>query len=107
MHYAADAFKWIHQEPVYGSLDCYAPVDKPWKKRWRCKNCGACIASYHEKNGRWSVWGALLERDEQGKVKHWEELKPTLHMFYGTRLLDANDDLPKWAGYDNESERLG
>lgn len=107
VHFSTSAFKWTHEEPAYGFLDCYAVADKPWKKRWRCKNCGACVASHHEKNERWSVWGGQLERDEKGNVKYWEDLKPTVHMFYGTRQFDANDGLSKWSGYEGKSEKLG
>ncbi|KAL9713406.1 hypothetical protein Ac2012v2_003015 [Leucoagaricus gongylophorus] len=107
IHFPASSFNWIHPQPIHDFLDYYTPTDKPWKKRWRCKTCGACVASYHEKNNRWSVWGAQLEKDEEGKTKSWEDLRPTVHMFYGTRLLDMNDDLPKWSGYENKSERLG
>ena len=35
------------------------------------------------------------------------DLRPTVHMFYESRLLDVHDGLPKWAGYENRSERLG
>jgi len=107
IHFPASAFQWVHLQPHYTFLDAYTPTDKPWKKRWRCKTCGACVASWHEKHERWSVWGAQLEKDQEGKIKYWDDLRPTVHMFYGSRLLDVHDDLPKWAGYENRSVRLG
>lgn len=33
--------------------------------------------------------------------------QPQHHIFYGERINDAHDDLPKWAGFPDESERLG
>lgn len=106
IHFPANAFKWTHEEPAFGFLDLYPVAAKPWKKRWRCKNCGVCVASFHERGNRWSVWGSNLDRNEDGKIKEWEDLKPTVHIFYGTRLLDVNDGLPKWSGYKDQSERL-
>jgi hypothetical protein len=32
-------------------------------------------------------------------MKDWDDLKPTGHIFYGTRQFNAIDDLPKWEGY--------
>jgi hypothetical protein len=29
---------------------------------------------------------------------------PTCHIFYGSRIIEVNDDLPKWAGHKNSSE---
>ncbi|KAF9454392.1 hypothetical protein P691DRAFT_692565 [Macrolepiota fuliginosa MF-IS2] len=106
IHFPAPAFKWVHGSDSV--LDSYAVEAKPWKKRWRCKTCGACVASFHEKGNRWSMWGSQLDRDEEGKVKAdmWEDLKPTVHIFYETRLLDVKDGLPKWSGYAGSSERL-
>jgi len=64
------------------------------------------VASHNSKANKWSVWGAQLERDESGRIKDWEELKPTAHTFYDTRMLDINDDLGKWEGYENQSRRI-
>ena len=47
-----------------------------------------------------------MERDENARIKNWDVIKPTAHIFYDTRMLDVNDELPKWKGYGNESERL-
>lgn len=32
---------------------------------------------------------------------------PQHHIFYGERINDVNDNLPKWAGFFDKSERLG
>lgn len=31
---------------------------------------------------------------------------PSAHIFYGERILDLDDDIPKWAGHKNMSEQL-
>ena len=106
MHFEAEAFSWTHREPHEAYLESYIVPEKPWKSRKRCKTCGAQIASYNSKTGRWSVWAASLERDGEGRIKRWDLVKPTAHQFYGTRVLNVDDELGKWDGYENESTRL-
>lgn len=102
MHFEASAFAWTHTS----SLDSFSIPEKPHKKRWRCKNCGTNISSYNSTTNRWSVWGCGMERNDDGKIKNWDIIKPTVHMFYGTRVLDVGDDLGKWEGYENKSAEL-
>jgi len=106
VHFPASAFTWSHQRPDENTLDSFSPPEKPWKTRFRCKACGACVASRNVKDNKWSVWGAQMERDEDGKLKHWDALKPTAHIFYETRMLEVDDRLGKWSGYENRSECL-
>ncbi|KDR85528.1 hypothetical protein GALMADRAFT_367282 [Galerina marginata CBS 339.88] len=106
-HFPASRFAWTHAEPHTDALDFYAVASKPWKTRWRCKKCGCTIASYNSKLDKWSVWGAQFERDESGKIIGWDTIKPTAHVFYETRLVDIQDELGKWAGYEGQSVRLG
>ncbi|TEB38557.1 hypothetical protein FA13DRAFT_1724509 [Coprinellus micaceus] len=82
------------------ALQTYNVASKPWKKRFRCKDCGCNVANRNANTGKWSV-------DENAKIENWNVVKPTAHWFYETRILDINDDLTKWAGYEGESERLG
>ena len=44
--------------------------------------------------------------DDLGRILRWDELRPTAHMFYGTRLLDIEDGLGKWEGYEGKSEKI-
>jgi hypothetical protein len=53
-----------------------------------------------------SVRGTHFARDDSGRVLRWDEVRPTAHVFYGTRLLDIEDDLGKWEGYEGESDRI-
>ncbi|KAM6498803.1 Mss4-like protein [Amanita muscaria] len=107
IHYPAAAFMWTHGELQQDVIETYSTNSKPWKIRSCCKKCGCCVSSHNTKTDRISVWGAQLERDEHGRIKEWEDLKPKAHIFYGTRMLDVHDSLLKWEGYDGESERLG
>jgi hypothetical protein len=102
MHFEASAFTWTQTS----SLDSFSNLQKPHKKRWRCKNCGTNVSSYNSITNRWSVWGCGLERDGGGKIKNWDIVKPTAHIFYGTRVLDVGDDLGKWEAYENTSAKL-
>ncbi|KAF9469615.1 Mss4-like protein, partial [Collybia nuda] len=106
IHFPDTAFIWTHTEPHENALDCFVVPEKPWKTRWRCKQCGCCISSHNSKANKWSVWAAQLERDKEGKIKGWDDLKPTAHMFYGTRLVNVDDGLGKWEGYENKSTKL-
>ncbi|TFK26746.1 hypothetical protein FA15DRAFT_255089 [Coprinopsis marcescibilis] len=107
IHYPAHAFRWTHSETPEEALDVYSVASKPWKYRSRCKKCGAAIASYNANTDKWSVWGGQLDRDETTKIKNWDVIKPTAHIFYDTRILDVNDGLSKWTAYENESQRIG
>jgi len=103
IHFPDSAFIWTHGEPHKEALDSFVQPQRPWKTRWRCKWCGCCVASHNSRANKWSVWGAQLERDEEGKIIGWDVVGPTAHMFYGTRLLDINDELSKWDGYEGKS----
>lgn len=106
VHFEASAFSWTRTEPAETYLDSYVLPDKPYKTRWRCKTCGSCVASKNSRTNRWSVWGCVLARDVDGKIKNWDIVKPTAHIFYGTRVLDVADGLGKWEGYENKSAKL-
>lgn len=97
------------ERPISDVTDVYTIIEV--KHRYRCKTCGAGVASYNAKKNKWSVWAATLDRDTsgddgEGKIIGWEYVKPTAHIFYGTRMLDVNDGLGKWEGYANQSKRI-
>jgi len=102
MHFDASAFTWTHECP----LDSFSVLEKPHKTRWRCQHCGTNVSSYNSIKNRWSVWGSGLDRDTNGKINNWDIVKPTAHMFYGTRVLDVGDELGKWEGYEKKSAKL-
>jgi hypothetical protein len=41
-----------------------------------------------------------------GKIIGWDLIKPTAHQFYGTRVIDVNDGLSKWEGYEGTSTQI-
>lgn len=104
IHFPASAFSWTHEQPHGNSLDSFTVPEKPWKTRWRCKRCGAVVASSNSKANKWSIWGAQLERGAEGRLS--ETLKSTGHIFYETRMLDVDDALGKWVGYEDQSEQI-
>ncbi|KAJ8503599.1 hypothetical protein ONZ45_g10716 [Pleurotus djamor] len=106
LHFNESEFKWLTADNIESITDTYEVETKPWKRRWRCKKCGGGVASENMKLRRWSIWGATLDRDDDGRIIGWAQLKPKAHIFYGTRLLDVEDGLDKWEGYENESRRL-
>ncbi|KAG6813243.1 hypothetical protein H0H92_012880 [Tricholoma furcatifolium] len=106
LHFPAEVFKFTNNQPDEDLLDTFVPPEKSYKTRYRCKKCGAPVASKNGLTKRFSILGTHLERDAQGTLIHFDELKPTAHIYYDTRVLDINDELGKWYGYENESERL-
>ncbi|KAI0307625.1 Mss4-like protein [Multifurca ochricompacta] len=102
LHFPSSAFSWTHDAPVHTFINPH----RPWKTRTRCQVCGVTIASHNSKTDRVSVWGSHLARDDSGCILHWEDVRPTAHMFYGTRLLEIDDNLGKWEGYEGKSDRI-
>lgn len=35
-----------------------------------------------------------------------EAFAPSAHIFYGERVIDIDDDVPKWKGHKNTSEQM-
>ncbi|KIJ66427.1 hypothetical protein HYDPIDRAFT_87040 [Hydnomerulius pinastri MD-312] len=100
-------FAWTSEQPAESLLDAYENPLRPHARRFRCKNCGTAVAAYHNQRKRYAIWGANLARDTDDNILNWEFVKPTAHIFYDTRMLDINDDLSKWEGYEGNSKRLG
>ena len=67
-----------------------------------CTECRTLIAD--EGRRMWLAFPSLFEFGNTPMLP--ETFKPTCHIFYGTRLIDMNDDLPKWSGHKNESVLL-
>ncbi|PRP81786.1 hypothetical protein PROFUN_10775 [Planoprotostelium fungivorum] len=79
---------------------------KEQKYKLRCTNCGTPMGSWSEKRQGYSLWPSTLERTSDNKIPAMDVLKPTDHIFYGSRSMDIQDNLPKWEGYPNQSKRL-
>lgn len=106
IHFPTSKFRWTHKQPNDNVLDSFVPPTKPYKTRYRCKNCGACVASKNNLAGKTSILGTHLERDKKGALVHWDDLKPTAHIYYDTHVMVINDELGKWTGYEDESEQI-
>jgi len=101
----ASKFEWTTASTTISDVaDEYVVFDV--KHRFRCKTCGTHVASWNTAKQKWSVWGATLDRNADGRIINWSLVKPTDHIFYGTRMLDVLDDLGKWEGYPNRSNPI-
>ena len=67
-----------------------------------CSLCGTPIAD--EGRRMWLAFPSLFDFDFPPQVP--KAFMPTCHIFYGSRLIDLNDDIPKWSGHKNNSERI-
>jgi hypothetical protein len=67
-----------------------------------CSLCGTPIAD--EGRRMWLAFPTLFDFGFPPKVP--KAFMPTCHIFYGSRVIDINDDLPKWSGHKNNSERM-
>ncbi|MDJ0853863.1 MAG: GFA family protein [Desulfobacterales bacterium] len=69
----------------------------------RCSACGTPIAD--EGRRMWLAFPTLFDFGWPPKVP--QAFRPTCHIFYGSRSVAIDDDLPKWSGHKNHSERIG
>ena len=67
-----------------------------------CANCGSHIAD--EGRNMWLAFPTLFDFGSPPKAP--DAFRPTCHIFYGMRVIDINDDLPKWSGHKSSSVRL-
>jgi hypothetical protein len=68
-----------------------------------CARCGTPIAD--EGRRMWLAFPTLFDFAEAGEVP--EAFRPTCHIFYGQRVVDVPDGLPKWSGHKNSSDQIG
>jgi hypothetical protein len=67
-----------------------------------CSQCGTPIAD--EGRTMWLAFPSLFDFGPDAETP--DSFKPTCHIFYGQRVLDICDNLPKWSGHKNHSARL-
>ncbi|MGB8331498.1 MAG: GFA family protein [Polyangiales bacterium] len=67
-----------------------------------CARCGTLIAD--EGRRMWLAFPTLFEFGTPPQVP--AAFEPTCHIFYGARVIDIADGLPKWSGHKNESTLL-
>ena len=64
-----------------------------------CAGCGTLIAD--EGRRMWLAFPSLFDFGRPPQVP--TSFKPTCHIFYGMRVLDMTDELPKWSGHKHKS----
>jgi len=67
-----------------------------------CERCGTPIAD--EGRRMWLAFPSLFDFGDRAQVR--DSFNPTCHIFYGTRVVDVQDNLPKWSGHKKHSTRL-
>ena len=67
-----------------------------------CARCGALIAD--EGRRMWLAFPVLFDFGTPQNVP--DTFRPTCHIFYGMRVVDVDDDLPKWSAPEGESTLL-
>jgi len=67
-----------------------------------CTGCRTLIAD--EGRNMWLAFPSLFHFGGTSNVP--EKFKPTCHIFYSMRIIDIEDDLPKWSGHKNRSQKL-
>jgi hypothetical protein len=68
----------------------------------RCGACGTPIAD--EGRRMWLAFPALFDFGAPRSVP--DAFKPSCHIFYGARVVDVDDALPKWSGHKDASTLL-
>ncbi len=67
-----------------------------------CRLCDTLIAD--EGRRMWLAFPTLFDFGIPPDVP--AAFRPSCHIFYGVRVMDIDDGLPKWAGHKDKSERL-
>jgi hypothetical protein len=75
-------------------------ADRTLPCKVRCGRCGAPIAD--EGRTMWLAFPALFELGHEIP----KAFRPTCHIFYGSRVIDVHDELPKWSGHKDASTLL-
>lgn len=66
-----------------------------------CTQCGTLIAD--EGRRMWLAFSTLFDFGQRTGIP--DSFKATCHLFYGQRVIDIDDSLPKWLGHKNHSAR--
>lgn len=67
-----------------------------------CSQCGTLIAD--EGRRMWLAFPTLFDFRQFSEVP--ASFQPTCHIFYQLRVIDVDDQLPKWSGHKDVSVRL-
>ena len=68
----------------------------------RCGVCGTLVAD--EGRRMWLAFPTLFDFGTPRRIP--AAFLPTCHIFYGDRVIDVDDTLPKWSGHKDRSRLL-
>jgi len=109
----AAPFQWaaiFHKEDInfsdgHHNLEWYDPTSKSIEHKLPCKvRCSYCHSPIMDEGRNMILLFPSLIHLKTDEDKHF--FKPRCHMFYGQRVMDIPDGLPKWSGLSNESDLI-
>lgn len=109
----AAPFQWaaiFHKEDInfshgHHDLEWYDPTEKSIEHKLPCKvRCSFCHSPIMDEGRNMILLFPSLIHLKTEEDKH--NFKPRCHMFYGQRVMDIPDGLPKWSGLSNESDLI-
>jgi len=94
---------------ITAGVDClrfYASGPGAAERTLPCKvSCGRCGTPIADEGRR--MWLAFPELFDFGRPRRIPgAFRPTCHIFYRMRVVDVDDELPKWAGHKDRSSLL-
>jgi len=109
----AAPFQWaaiFHKEDInftrgHHDLEWYDPSTKSVEHKLPCKvRCSFCHSPIMDEGRNMILLFPSLVHLKTDEAKR--KFKPRCHMFYGQRVMDIPDGLPKWSGLPGESELI-
>jgi hypothetical protein len=109
----AAPFQWaaiFHKEDInfvdgHHHLEWYDPSTKSTEHRLPCKvRCAHCHSPIMDEGRNMILLFPSLIHLKTDEDRQF--FKPRLHMFYGQRVMDVPDGLPKWTGLNEESDLI-
>ncbi|QIX02533.1 hypothetical protein AMS68_008050 [Peltaster fructicola] len=109
----AAPFQWaaiFHKDDInfshgHHDLEWYDPSSKSIEHKLPCKvRCSFCHSPIMDEGRNMILlFPSLIHfKSKEEKLK----FKPRLHMFYGERVMDIPDGLPKWSGINDDSDLI-
>ncbi|KAJ4308221.1 hypothetical protein N0V94_009446 [Neodidymelliopsis sp. IMI 364377] len=109
----AAPFQWaaiFHKDDInftngHHNLEWYDPSEKSIEHKLPCKvRCSYCHSPIMDEGRNMILLFPSLIHLKTDEDKAY--FKPRCHMFYGQRVMDIPDGLPKWSGINNESDLI-
>src|SRR5690242_9130969 len=109
----AAPFQWaaiFHKDDInftngHHNLEWYDPSEKSIEHKLPCKvRCSFCHSPIMDEGRNMILLFPSLVHLKTDEDKAY--FKPRCHMFYGQRVMDIPDGLPKWSGLSDESELI-